>query len=189
VLTVGIALGACRKSVPFPPENTPEGAYARVSIAISEGRPRDVFAYLEDEAQWAAHTIRKERSAALSRARATYPADELAKLETELGADARADDGADVFLRIARTRGWVARLRRDLSGIARVERDGDRATIVTARGSRYPLRRRTVGIYGLTMFTAELVDAAEKATRDRARIEEAARDFAAATGGSDAAAD
>lgn len=176
--------------MPFPPETTPEGAYARITLAIGESKPREIFAYLEDEAQWAAHTIRKERAAALAKARASYPKDELAKLEAEFAVDASAPDGADVFTRIARARGWIARLRRDLSGVARVEHEGDRATIVTARGSRYAMRRRTVGIYGLTMFTAELVDGAEKATRDRARIEEAARDFAAAPGGpTDAAAD
>jgi len=188
--TVAIAAGACRRAVPFPPETTPEGAYARIALAVADGKPREIFAYLEDEAQWAAHTIRRERATALARARATYPADELAKLEPELSVDANLADGADVFTRIARSRGWVARLRRDLSGVARVEHDGARATIVTARGSRYAMKRRTVGIYGLTMFTAELVDAAEKATRDRARIEEAARDFSAAPGGAtDAAAD
>jgi hypothetical protein len=185
-----VVLAGCPRSMPFPAEDTPEGAYARITIAISEDRPRDIFAYLEDEAQWAAHTIRKERAAALSKARAHYPPEELSKLETELGEDAKASDGADVFIRIARARGWIARLRRDLSGIARVERDGDRATIVTARGSRYALRRRTVGIYGLTMFTAELMDGAEKATRDRARIDDAAHDFGAAIGSTgDAARD
>jgi hypothetical protein len=189
VFAAGTALAGCRKSMPFPAEDTPEGAYARIAVAISDGRPRDLFPYLEDEAQWAAHTIRKERATALARARTTHPADDLAKLEAELAVDANAPDGADVFLRIARSRGWVSRLRRDLSGVSRVERDGDRVTIVTARGSRYAMRRRTVGIYGLTMFTAELADIAEKATRDRARIEEASRDFAAAGGSSDAAAD
>ena len=184
-----VVLVGCRKSMPFPAVDTPEGAYARVVVAISEGNPRDIFAYLEDEAQWAAHTIQKEHATSLARARASYPRDELTKLEAEVGADARAADGVDVFLRIARARGFIGRLRRDLSGVARVERDGDRATIVTARGSRYAMRKRTVGIYGLTMFTAELADLAEKATRDRVRIESAAHDFSAAEGVSDAAAD
>lgn len=172
-----VAAIACRKPAPFPSEDTPEGAYARIAVAIAEGRLADVFPYLEDQAQWAAHTIQKERKRARDRARATYPAVELAKLETEIAADAAAADGAEVFVRIARAKGWITRLRRDLSGVQRVERDGDRATVVTARGTRYPMRRRTVGLYGLTMFTAELADGAEKATRDRARVEEAARDF------------
>lgn len=170
--------GGCRhRPLPFPPEDTPEGAYARISIAIAEGRLGDVFPYLEDEAQWAAHTIQKERAAALAKARVAYPKDDLTRLEAEYGPDARAADGVEVFVRIAKARGWFTRLRRDLSGVARVERDGDRATLVTARGTRYPMRRRKVGIYGLTIFTAELADGAEKATRDRTRIDEAARDF------------
>lgn len=179
-----IGVGCRRKSVPFPAEDTPEGAYARISVAIAEGRFRDVFPYLEDEAQWAAHTIQKERARALSKARSSYPKDDLARLEAEIGPDAQAADGVDVFVRIAKARGWIARLRRDLSGVARVERDGDRATVVTARGTRYPMLRRKVGIYGLTIFTADLADGAEKATRDRTRIEEAAKDF----GGGDAGA-
>jgi hypothetical protein len=194
-LAVGLAVwggGGCRrKPLPFPPEDTPEGAYARISIALAEGRLRDVFPYLEDEAQWAAHTIQKERARALAKVRSTYPKDELDRLEAEYGTDARADDGVDVFVRIGKARGWFTRLRRDLSGVLRVERDGDRATLVTARGTRYPMRRRTVGIYGLTLFTADLADGAEKATRDRARIEESAKDFAApppVTGGPDAGA-
>ena len=179
LLSLGVPFfSACRKPTPFPNEDTPEGAYARIAIAIAEGRLRDVFPYLEDEAQWAAHTIQKERKRALDKARATYPKDELQKLEAEMAVDAAAADGADVFVRIAKSKGWFTRLRRDLSGVQRVERDGDRATVVTARGTRYPMKKRTVGLYGLTMFTAELADGAEKATRDRARIEEASKDFA-----------
>jgi hypothetical protein len=98
------------------------------------------------------------------------------------GPDARAPDGADVFVRIGKARGWFGRLRRDLSGVARAEIDGDRATIVTARGTRYPMRRRSVGLWGLTSFTAELLADAERATRDRLRVEEAARDYDLAAG-------
>jgi len=188
---LGVGVGAfagCKAPPSFPPENTPEGAYARISVAISEGRPRDVFPYLEDEAQWASHTIQKERRASLERARKSHPKDALEPLEAAYGADAQASDGVDVFVRLAKARGWFERLRRDLSGVARTEIDGDRATIVTARGTRYPFRRRTVGLWGLTSFTAELVADAERATRDRARIEEAARDYdlASGKGGADA---
>ncbi|MBI2392238.1 MAG: hypothetical protein HYV09_21805 [Deltaproteobacteria bacterium] len=178
LVAAAVPFGCRLPPKPFPPEDTPEGAYARIALAVAEGRVRDVFPYLEDEAQWAAHTIQKERALALRKARSSFPAADLARLEAEVGEDARAADGADVFARIARRRGWITRLRRDLSGIARVERDGDRVTLVTAKGTRYPMRRRTVGIYGLTSFTADLADGAEKATRDRKRIEEAARDFA-----------
>jgi hypothetical protein len=177
---VSVLGSACRKEPPFPPEDTPEGAYARIAVALYDGRQRDVFPYLEDEAQWAAHTIQKERQKALDRAKLSFPAAELAALDADIGVDARSTDGADVFVRFAKKKGWFNRLRQDLSGVARVEREGDRATVVTARGTRHPMRRRTVGIWGLTAFTADLADAAEKATRDRARIEDAARDYDAA---------
>jgi hypothetical protein len=183
-LGVALVVGAsgCRKEPPFPPEDVPEGAYARIAVALYDARYRDVFPYLEDEAQWAAHTIQKERQKALDRAKASFPAAELAALEAEIGVDARSADGVDVFVRFAKKKGWFTRLRQDLSGVARVEREGDRATLVTARGTRYPMRRRTVGIWGLTAFTADLADAAEKATRDRTRVEAAARDYDAASG-------
>ncbi len=151
-------------------------------VALADDRPEDLFAYLEDEAQWAVHTLRKEHQTALGAARKAYPADALKPLEAELGADAASKDAPEVFVRIAKARGWLTRLRKDLSGLARVERDGDRATLVTARGNRIPVKRRTVGIWGLTMFTAELLVEAEKATRDRVRIEEAAKDYALAKG-------
>ena len=175
-------LGAC-KDAPPPDDHTPQGAYALLVLALEEGRERDVFPYLEDEAQWASYTIRRERADALERAKTAYPADAYRELDDAWGVDARAPDGADVFARIGKVRGWFARLRKDLSGVVRVEQDGDRATIVTARGSRYPMRRRAVGIWGLTAFTAELEADAERATRDRKRVEEAARDYELASKG------
>lgn len=183
LLAPAIALSSgCRRPRPFPPADTPEGAWAHVCVALADDRPEDLFAYLEDEAQWAVHTLRKERATALAAARKSYPADALAPLEAELGADAASKDAPEVFVRLARKKGWLARLRKDLSGVARVERDGDRATLVTARGNRVPLKRRTVGLWGLTMFTAELIVEAEKSTRDRVRVEEAAKDYALAKG-------
>ena len=74
-------------------------------------------------------------------------------------------------------RGWITRLRRDVSGIGKVESAGDRATIETARGTRYPFRRRENGIWGLSMFTAELVAEAERAARDWDVVEKAALDY------------
>ena len=73
--------------------------------------------------------------------------------------------------------GWVSRLRRDLSGIAKVEVAGERATIETARGTRYPFRRRENGIWGMSLFTAELVAEAERAARDWDVVEDAALDY------------
>src|ERR1700679_1872545 len=38
---------------PFPSDQTPEGAYLRIAKSIDEGHPREMFAYLETDAQWA----------------------------------------------------------------------------------------------------------------------------------------
>lgn len=181
---LGLTAAGCPDpgAVEVPSDHTPEGVYTRIALAVAEGRHRDVFPYLEDEAQWAAYTIRKERQAALARAKQSFPQDELAALTAAYGVDATAEDGADVFARLGRARGWFGRLRRDLSGIARAEVDDDRATIVTVRGTRYPMRRRQNGIWGLTIFTAELVADAERATRDRARVDQAASDYDLASG-------
>jgi hypothetical protein len=59
----------------------------------------------------------------------------------------------------------------------RVEIAGERATVETARGTRYAFRRRENGIWGLTTFTAELVADAEKAARDYEMVTRAARDY------------
>ncbi|HVJ91280.1 MAG TPA: hypothetical protein VM580_15860, partial [Labilithrix sp.] len=80
---------------------------------------------------------------------------------------------------VYRERGWARRLRKDLSGIASVDLDpkAERASVVTVRGTRWPFRKRDNGIWGLTIFTAELVAEAEKATRDLAVVEAAAADY------------
>jgi len=96
---------------------------------------------------------------------------------SSLRADAEAADGVDVFVRLARERGWLARLRKDLSGVVATETNGDRATIVTARGTRYSFRKRDNGLWGLTLFTAELMQESEKATRDWAVVDAAAADY------------
>jgi len=77
----------------------------------------------------------------------------------------------------ARERGWLDRLRRDMSGVQRVEISGERATVETARGTRYPFRRRPNGIWGTTLFTAALTTEAERAARDLQLIERAADDY------------
>jgi hypothetical protein len=168
---------------PFPPDTTPEGAYARIALSVAQRRPRDAFAYLETEAQWAAYTIRDVRKTASARIAATYPAGERERLLGAWAAEASAPDGADVFALFAARRGWIERLERDLSGAARVDVQGERATVITARGTRYPFRRRENGIWGLTIFTAELLAEAERATRDLALVEAAARDYEAAQRG------
>jgi len=162
---------------PFPPDTAPEGAYARIALSIAQRRPHDAFAYLETEAQWAAYTIRDARKKAVGRVRASYPPDQRAPLVDAWKEAAGAPDGADVFAMLAVRRGWVARLDRDLSGAGHVEIEGERATVVTARGTRYPFRRRENGIWGLTIFTAELQAEAERASRDLDTVERAAADY------------
>jgi hypothetical protein len=162
---------------PFPPESSPEGAYARIALAVAERRPRDVFPYLETEAQWASFTILDARRKACDRVRSSYPPAEGAPLIDGWRAEAEAPDGPDVFAVLAVGRGWVKRLERDLSGVAHVDVQGERATVVTARGTRYSFRRRDNGIWGLTIFTAELQAEAERASRDLEVVEHAASDY------------
>ncbi len=173
-----VAAGArAIKQRPFPPDTTPEGAYVRIALCVAERRPRDAFPYLETDAQWAAYTVRDLRRRACARVRGSYPADRAAPLLEAWGAEADAPDGADEFALLATRRGWVQRLEKDLSGAARVDVQGERATVVTARGTRYSLRKRDRGIWGLTMFTAELQAEAEKAARDLEVVEQAAADY------------
>jgi hypothetical protein len=162
---------------PFPPESSPEGAYARIALAVAERRARDAFPYLETEAQWASFTIRDVRRKACDRVRSAYPPGDGAALIDAWHAEADAPDGPDAFGVLAAQRGWVQRLERDLSGVAHVEIQGERATVVTARGTRYPFRRRENGIWGLTIFTAELQAEAERASRDLEVVERAAADY------------
>lgn len=185
-LVVSLAAGAAvigagalglRHALRFAPDTTPEGAYERIAYALARGEPRDVFAYLEDAAQHACFTIRDYRAKSLALVEASYPEAEREKLVESYRELASAPDGADVWVLFAEQRGFAKRLRRDLSGIARVEIDGERATIETVRGTRYPFRRRDVGIWGLALFTAELVAEAERAARDHELVEIAARDY------------
>ena len=165
----------------YPSDRTPEGAYARIAKAVNLGRPRDFFAYLETDAQHAAFTIRDYRKAARDQILATYPEPDRTRLGNQYAREADAKDGPDLFALYAERRGFMGRLRRDVSGIAGVEIHGERATVVTARGTRYAFRRRPEnGIWGLTLFTAELVADAEKAARDLAIVQAAAADYARA---------
>lgn len=161
----------------FPPDTRPEGAYLRITYSLGVGDPRACFAYLEDKAQHAAYSIRDYRRQASERIAASYPEPERTRLIEMYRAHASAEDGADVWLDMANRRGWIARLRRDLSGVAKVEVTGERATIETARGTRYPFRRRENGIWGLALFTPDLVAEAERAARDWDVVEKAALDY------------
>lgn len=175
VLAIGLAVLFLRR--PFPSDQTPEGAYMRVARAVVEDKIEDAFPYLEEDARWASYTVRDMRAKAYERVDKSYPEPERTRLLEAYRDDAKSGDGADVFARNARQRGWVARLRKDLSGAVSVEIAGERATVVTARGTRYSFRRRKNGLWGLTMFTAELVADAEKASRDLSVVEAAASDY------------
>jgi hypothetical protein len=174
LLAAGLGLWKLAK---FPPDTTPEGAYLRIASMLGEGDARGCFAYLEDAAQHAAYTIRDYRKRASDRVAAAYPEPERARLLEAYRPFAAAPDGADVWVEMGARRGWVARLRRDLTGIARVETSGDRATVETTGGTRYAFRRRANGIWGLSMFTAELAAEAERAARDFEVVDKAAADY------------
>ncbi|HEY3818757.1 MAG TPA: hypothetical protein VGL81_16415 [Polyangiaceae bacterium] len=180
-LAVGVGSWAVARQ-PFPAETTPEGAYTRIAYAIAQGHPRDAFAYLETDAQWAAYSVRDMRRKACERVRASYPPEERTRPLDAWHAEGDAPDGADVFALLAVDRGWVPRLERDLSGVEHVEIAGERATVVTSRGTRYPFRRRENGIWGLTIFTAELTAEAERAARDLDVVERTAADYDRARG-------
>ncbi len=168
---------AWREIARFPPDTTPEGAYLRIAYAIGQGDVRGCFAYLEERAQHAAWTLRDYRGRASERVAAAYPEPERGRLIALYKAHAGAADAADVWAGEAERHGWVGRLRRDLSGIVRVETNGERATVETARGTRYAFRRRDNGIWGLATFTAELVAEAERAARDWDVVQRAATDY------------
>ena len=162
---------------PFPSDRIPDGAYMRIARSVGEDDPRAFFAYLETEAQWACFTIHDMRARASKRIAESYPEPQRSEMLAQYKAAASAADGSDLFALLYRERGWARRLRKDLSGIAGVEVEGDRASVVTAQGTRYPFRRRDNGIWGLTIFTAELLTDAEKATRDLAVVTAAADDY------------
>ncbi len=166
---------------PFPSDRTPEGAYLRIAKSVDEDHPREIFPYLETEAQWASFSIRDARAEACRRVGASYPEPERPPLLAAYCPFDEAKDGADAFALVARNNGWSARLRRDLSGVALVDASGDRATVVTSRGTRYAFRRRENGIWGLTLFTATLLQESERAARDLDVVRGAAADYERAT--------
>jgi hypothetical protein len=164
---------------PFPSDQTPEGAYVRIARDVVRDEPAGFFPYLETEAQWACYTVGAMRKKARDRVLASYPEPQRTELSRAYGPFADAADGSDVFALLYRERRWARRLRKDLSGSASVDIDpkGERASVVTVRGTRWPFRKRDNGIWGITIFTAELLAEAEKATRDLAVVEAAATDY------------
>jgi hypothetical protein len=182
VALLGAGVLGWRRLTAFPPDTTPEGVYYRLAVNLSENKARGCFAYLEDRAQDAATSIRDSRKQASARIAASYPEPERSRLLASYHAHANAEGGADVFVDMALRGGWIARLKRDLSGIAKLDVDGERATIETARGTRYAFRRRENGIWGLTLFTTELVAESERAARDAQVVDKAADDYARGRG-------
>lgn len=164
---------------PYPSDQTPEGAYMRIAKSVSLDDPKAFFAYLETEAQWACYTLRDTRKEALTLVTASYPEPQRSSLIAEYAPFAQAPDGSDVFALLYKTRKWSGRLRKDMSGVSRVDYDAkkDRASIVTVRGTRWPFRKRDNGIWGMTVFTAELLAEAEKASRDLAVVKSSAADY------------
>jgi hypothetical protein len=165
----------------FPDDRTVEGAYLRVALAVENDRLGDAFAYLETEAQWACHSTFDYHKKIIALVTSSYPEPERTAALARYPEAAQAADAPVLFARLARSRGWEARLRRDLSGVGRVEVQGERATLETARGTRYAFRRRDNGIWGLTLFTGELRLEAERAALDAGLVERAAADYRAAT--------
>jgi hypothetical protein len=148
-VAVALAYLGYRRLTRFPPENLPEGAYLRIATAIERDAAADAFPYLEEEAQVACYTIRDYARLAAAAIAGDYPEAERARELPRYQRLAEAGEPPSIWLRIAEDRGWLRRLRRDLSGVATVEIVGDRATIVTARGTRYSFRKRPNGIWGL----------------------------------------
>lgn len=161
----------------YPSDTVPEGAYLRIAKGVNLGKPKEFFAYLETSAQHAAYSIRDYRKKSRELVLKAYPEPQRSRLAGQYASEAAAPDGADIFAIYALRLHWLDRLRRDVSGVAQVDVQGERATVQTMRGTRYSFRRRENGIWGLTMFTSTLVAEAEKAARDYTVIEEAATDY------------
>jgi hypothetical protein len=177
-LLAGVPLGwSVHTAVRFPSDRTPEGCYLRIALALSKTRVADCFAYLETASQHALFTIHDFRKKSLARIRASFEEPERTRLIDAYGPEGDVAGPPELWVVLARQRGWDARMRRDLSGIRAIETAGDRATIVTAQGTRYPLRRGDNGLWGLTLFTAELVEHKERCARDAAMVERVADDY------------
>jgi len=180
VLVTALLAGTAYLLFRFPADTTPEGAYMRLARAVGDGEPRDCFAYLEQDAQHAVHSILEYAKNADRRIRDAYPDADKRHQLPRYEPLAQEPDAAALWVKLAEERGYIARLRRDLSGVDHVVHAGERATVVTARGTRYSFRRRPNRIWGLTLFTAELNAEATRLARDWELIQQAARDYEAA---------
>jgi hypothetical protein len=161
----------------YPADTTPEGAYLRLAKHLELGQPELAFSYLEVDARDASYVMARARTDALAQVHSSFPAEEARAFAESYAALATGDDGPKAFARYAEPRGWLRRLAKDVSPIDHVESDGERATVVTRKGTRYPFHRDRDGRYGLTSFTAELVAQAKQATRDREVVARSAADY------------
>lgn len=161
----------------YPSVRTPKGAYSRLTNGVNRGREEEVFACIEIAAQHAAFTIHKYHSAALKRIDEAYPIENRDNERRRFVELASLTPGAGVFKWYARRFEWLEQLRKDMSGVAHVEVNGERATVETVRGTRYAFRQSEDGMWGLTLFTARLVADAEKAARDYSLVDAAATDY------------
>ena len=166
----------------FPPDTQPDGAYMRIAASIGRGAPHDCFAYLEQDAQDAVLSIRGYAQQASEDARGAYPEPQRSETIERYRWASEPAGGRELWGSMAAERGWLKRLRRDLSGVAEVEVQGERATVTTARGTRYAFRKRPNGIWGLTLFTAELLSEKERLARDADSVRQAAEDYRRAAG-------
>lgn len=174
-----VAAGA-RLWRPFPKETTPEGAYMRIAKHMTQSQYVELFPYLETEAQWACYTAYNARKEALSIVNADFPEKDRSAISSDVADFASVKSGEEAFVYYAYKHGWLSRIRKDLSGIHSVEVQGERASVSTQRGTRYPFRRRENGIWGLTIFTAELIAESTRATRDLGLIKKSAEDYRSA---------
>jgi hypothetical protein len=161
----------------FPSDRTAEGCYMRLALAFAKSRLADCFPYLETTSQHALYGIHDFRKRAVERIRASFEEPERSRLLEDYEPEAAAASPPELWVVMATRRGWDTRLRKDLSGIRSVEVVGDRATVVTAQGTRYPFRRGDDGLWGLTLFSAELVTHRDRSKHDLVMVEKAADDF------------
>lgn len=176
VLGVGL-VGAALWFLRPAPATTPRGAFQRVALHTDQGRPEALFSYLDETAQQEAFTIRDYSRQSLALVEDAFPVEERARWIEQLRPLAQCEDGKDAFAHLARQRGWLERLHKDLSAIRTIEESGERASVETVNGTRYPFRRRPNGMWGVTLFTAELQELALKAARDHETLERSAKEF------------
>jgi hypothetical protein len=177
-VVVGVPVGwTVVTGLRFPSDHTPEGAYLRIALAFGKNKVRDSFPYLETAAQNAMYTVLDFRKRSLALVRASFAEPERTRWIEAWQLEGDAADPQDLWAALAARNGWDTLMRRDLSGVARVEIAGERATVETMHGTRYAFRRADNGIWGLTLFTADLLDLKERSAHDFAVTERAAQDY------------